>query len=132
MESNKSRVDGELYQEGCTRVQYFSSPAIPVLPDTPLEPRRGRPSRSGTEHQQALEQIKSQVSALSTAERADLAYFLLASLKPEEEGFAEAEQWPLTEAQRQDLVRRLAEIRGGKVVGRPVEEVLAELRERYP
>jgi putative addiction module component (TIGR02574 family) len=114
VEPNKSWVDAELYQEGCTRVQYFSSPAVPVLPDTPLEPRRGRPSRSGTEHQQAVEQIKSQISALSTAERADLAYFLLASLKPEEEEVAEAEQLRLTEAQKQDLARRLAEVRDGK------------------
>lgn len=53
MEPNKSTVDGELCQVGCTRVQYFTSPAIPVLPGASLEPRRGRPARSGAEHQQA-------------------------------------------------------------------------------
>ena len=39
---------------------------------------------------QAVEQLKSQASALSAAERADLAYFLLDSLEPEEDGAEEA------------------------------------------
>ena len=71
-----------------------------------------------------VEQLKSQASVLSTAERADLAYFLLTSLEPEEEGVEEA--W------REEIARRVAAIRNGQAVGRPVEEVLAELRERYP
>jgi len=73
---------------------------------------------------EVVEQLKSQVSNLSTAERADLAYFLLTSLEPEEEGVEEA--W------REEIARRVAAIRAGKAVGRPIEEVLAELRERYP
>jgi putative addiction module component (TIGR02574 family) len=73
---------------------------------------------------EAVEQLKSQVSALSVAERADLAYFLLTSLEPEEEGVEEA--W------REEIARRVAEIRSGQAVGRPIDEVLAELRERYP
>ena len=73
---------------------------------------------------EAVEQLKSQVSTLSTAERADLAYFLLTSLESQEEGVEEA--W------REEIARRVAEIRSGRAVGRPIEEVLTELRERYP
>jgi putative addiction module component (TIGR02574 family) len=73
---------------------------------------------------EAVERLKTQVSTLSTAERADLAYFLLTSLEPEEEGVEDA--W------RKEIARRVTEIRSGQAVGRPVEEVLAELRERYP
>jgi hypothetical protein len=39
--------EAELYQENCLPLQSFSSPAIPVTPDTPLEPRRGRPAPDG-------------------------------------------------------------------------------------
>lgn len=73
---------------------------------------------------QAIEQLKSQATVLSAPERAELAYFLLCSLEPEEEGAQEA--W------RTEIARRVAEIRSGSAVGRPAEEVLAELRERYP
>ena len=73
---------------------------------------------------EAVEQLKSRAIDLSAPERADLAYFLLSSLEPEEEGAEEA--W------RAEVARRVAEIRGGSAVGRPVDEVLAELRERYP
>ena len=73
---------------------------------------------------QAVEHLKSQARVLSATERAELAYFLLTSLEPEEKGVQEA--W------RAEIARRVAEIRSGSAVGRPAEEVLAELRERYP
>jgi putative addiction module component (TIGR02574 family) len=73
---------------------------------------------------EAVEQLKSQASSLSTRERAELAYFLLSSLEPEEEGVEEAWQT--------EIARRVAQIRSGYAVGRPADEVLAELRERYP
>lgn len=73
---------------------------------------------------EAVEQLKSKVIGLSAAERADLAYFLLTSLEPEEEGAEEA--W------RNEIARRVTEIRNGQAVGRPLEDVLAELREQYP
>lgn len=73
---------------------------------------------------EAVEHLKSQASTLSVPERADLAYFLLASLEPQEERVEEA--W------RAEIARRMAEILGGSAVGRPADEVLAELRERYP
>jgi putative addiction module component (TIGR02574 family) len=73
---------------------------------------------------EAVEQLKSRASTLSVPERAELAYFLLSSLEPEEDGAQEA--W------RAEIARRVAEIRGGSAVGRPADVVLAELRERYP
>lgn len=55
-------------------------------------------------------------------ERVDLAYFLLTSLAPEEEGAETA--WEI------EIGRRLAEIESGQAVGRDAEEVLTELRDR--
>ncbi|HEV2946786.1 MAG TPA: addiction module protein [Gemmataceae bacterium] len=73
---------------------------------------------------EAVEQLKSQASNLSAPERAELAYFLLSSLEPVEEKVQE--EW------RAEIARRVAEIHKGSVSGRPADEVLAELRERYP
>ena len=73
---------------------------------------------------ETVEQLKSKVGSLTVPERADLAYFLLTSLEPEEQG-AEA-------AWRIEIARRVAEILSGRAIGRPAEEVLTELRERYP
>ena len=73
---------------------------------------------------ETVERLKSQACTLSVPERADLAYFLLTSLEPEEEGVEEA--W------RVEIARRVADIRSGQAKGRPADEVLAELRERYP
>jgi putative addiction module component (TIGR02574 family) len=73
---------------------------------------------------QAVARLKSRARNLSSRERADLAYFLLSSLEPVEQGVEEA--W------RKEIARRVAQIRAGKAKGRPAEEVLARLRERYP
>jgi putative addiction module component (TIGR02574 family) len=67
-----------------------------------------------------VEQLKSQAGGLSAAERAELAYFLLTSLEPKEDGVEEA--W------RVEIARRVAQIRDGHALGRPIDEVLAELR----
>jgi len=72
----------------------------------------------------AVEQLKSQAEQLSVPERADLALFLLHSLEPEESGAEEAWQT--------EIARRVDEIRRGAVEGYPLDEVLAELRLRYP
>ena len=72
----------------------------------------------------AVAHLKSQASILSAPQRAELVHFLLASLEPEEKGGQEA--W------RPEIARRVAEIRGGSAVGRPADEILGELRERYP
>ena len=54
MEPNKPLRNDETYQVGCTPVQFFSSPAIPVTPDMPLAPRLGRPARPGAAAGQTL------------------------------------------------------------------------------
>ncbi len=71
-----------------------------------------------------LQDLKNAASGLPAPQRAELAHFLLRSLEPEEDGWAEAWQ--------NELARRLQEIRSGQVAGVPAEEVLARLRERYP
>ncbi len=72
----------------------------------------------------SVERYKTQLEKLSREERAELAYFLLSSLEPEEEGAAAA--WDA------EISRRVVEIRSGKANGKPAEQVFAELRERYP
>ncbi|HBI44669.1 MAG TPA: addiction module component [Planctomycetales bacterium] len=71
-----------------------------------------------------LQDLKNVSSSLPAPQRAELAHFLLRSLDPEEDGWAEA--W------RTELAGRLEQIRSGHVVGVPAEEVLGRLRERYP
>jgi putative addiction module component (TIGR02574 family) len=73
---------------------------------------------------EAVERLKSQLERLTSEEKADLAYFLLQSLEPDEEGVAAA--WD------REVARRVGEIRGGRASGRPAEEVFAELRKEYP
>ena len=71
-----------------------------------------------------LERWKTQLVALSPTERAELAHFLLSSLEPEDDG-AEA-AWDA------EASRRAKEIYSGQAPGRPVDDLLAELREHYP
>jgi putative addiction module component (TIGR02574 family) len=73
---------------------------------------------------EAAQQMRSQLGALPARDRAELAYFLLTSLEPEEEGVEEA--W------REEISRRMAEIRSGRAVGKPADQLFAELREQYP
>lgn len=73
---------------------------------------------------EAVERLKSRVITLSAAERADLAYFLLTSLGSEQGG-VEGDSC-------KEIARHVSEIRSGQAVGRPIEEVLAEMRERFP
>jgi putative addiction module component (TIGR02574 family) len=71
-----------------------------------------------------LQDLKNAVSELPNPQRAELAHFLLQSLDPEEEG--RAESWET------ELAQRLDDIKTGRVVGVPAEDVLARLRKRYP
>ncbi|MFL5330142.1 MAG: addiction module protein [Gemmataceae bacterium] len=71
-----------------------------------------------------VDQLKSQAVTLTSAERAELAHFLLKSMEPRDEGVEAA--WKI------EITRRVADIRNGTAKGRPADEVLAELRERYP
>jgi putative addiction module component (TIGR02574 family) len=70
-----------------------------------------------------LEQLKIQADTLTPEDRAALAEHLLESL---EDSTAADADWEA------ELDRRIEDIRSGREVGIPVEEVLAELRERYP
>ena len=72
---------------------------------------------------EVVEQLKSQADGLSTAERTDLVSHLLATLDTDGR---DEETW------RAEIARRVADIRSGTAVGRPLDDVLAELRERYP
>ena len=67
----------------------------------------------------SLEELKVTPSGLPPAQRAELAQYLLRSLDQEEEG-ARVEWLALAE-------RRMAEVRAGRVVGIPAEEVLKSL-----
>jgi putative addiction module component (TIGR02574 family) len=66
-----------------------------------------------------VETLKSQIDNLSKDERAELAFYLLSALEPE----SEEEAW------KQEMVRRVEELRTGKVQGIPAEQAMAELRE---
>jgi putative addiction module component (TIGR02574 family) len=78
----------------------------------------------GEEMNSALEHWKTQLATLLPDERAELAHFLLSSIEPEDDG-AEA-AWDA------EASRRVKEIRSGQALGRPVDELLAELREQFP
>jgi putative addiction module component (TIGR02574 family) len=67
-----------------------------------------------------LQELKSVASALPIEERAELAQFLLRSLDELDEKETRAEWLALAE-------RRMAEVRAGKIVGIPAEEVLKNL-----
>ena len=72
-----------------------------------------------------LEALKTQLRTFPGRDRAELAHFLIDSLEPEADDEAEA-------AWDQELARRVADIRAGRVVGKPADQVFAELRERFP
>ena len=71
-----------------------------------------------------IDQWKTQLVTLSPSDRAELAHFLLSSLEPEDDGVEAA--WDA------EASRRAAEIRSGTAICQPIDEFLAELRERYP
>jgi putative addiction module component (TIGR02574 family) len=72
----------------------------------------------------SMEELKTTLSGLPVPERAELAHYLLRTLDPAEEGAA-TEWLALAE-------RRMAEVRAGRVVGIPAEEVLESLRRPRP
>ena len=73
---------------------------------------------------ETVEKLKGQLEQLTSRERADLVYFLIRSLEPEEDADADA-------AWEAELARRVADIKSGKVVGKPAAQVFAELRTQY-
>jgi putative addiction module component (TIGR02574 family) len=70
-----------------------------------------------------VEQLKSQIEILSGPERAELAHFILVVLEPEEDEGVDA-------AWEEEVARRVDEIRSGHVVGKPADQLFAELREQ--
>lgn len=70
------------------------------------------------------EKLKPQLTALSSADRAELASYLLESLDGEAEAGAGA-------AWEAELKRRAEEVRSGRAHGRPAGEAFAELRKRH-
>ncbi len=73
----------------------------------------------------AMEQLKKELAGLTERERADLAHFLLNSL---DDGGADPDVEVAWDA---ELARRGEEIQNGKAVGKPANQVFAELREKY-
>ena len=67
-----------------------------------------------------LEELKSTISGLPIPERAELAHYLLRTLEAPDGGAA-AEWLALAE-------RRMDEVRAGRVIGIPAEQVMQSLR----
>ncbi len=67
-----------------------------------------------------LQELKNAASALPVADRAELVHFLIRSLDDGDESDVRAEWLTLAE-------QRMAEVKAGKVVGIPGEEVLRTL-----
>ena len=72
----------------------------------------------------AIEHLKTEMTSLTAEERAELAHFLIQTLDVEPEKGIEV-AWDA------ELARRSEEILSGKAVGKPAEQVFAELRARY-
>lgn len=71
-----------------------------------------------------LEELKTTASTLTSPERAELAHHLLLSLDAVEAGAAA--EW-LERAEQ-----RMAEVRSGRVVGIPAEQVLEDMKRSRP
>ena len=70
------------------------------------------------------EKLKPQLTTLSSADRAELARYLLESL----DGPADANAAQAWEA---ELLRRAEEVRSGRAQGRPAAEAFADLHKRH-
>jgi putative addiction module component (TIGR02574 family) len=75
---------------------------------------------------ETAEHLKAALSQLSREDRAALARFLITSLDEDEADADDDDAWAA------EIQRRVEEIDSGKESGIPVEEVLAELRAKYP
>ena len=74
---------------------------------------------------EVIERLKTELGALPSEERAELASFLLQTLGPEEDDGVDA-------AVEAEVARRVEEIHSGRAIGVPTDVVFAKLRERYP
>ena len=73
---------------------------------------------------ETVEKLKEQIEILTNRERAEIARFAIRSLDHEVDDDADA-------AWEEELARRVSDIRDGRAVGKPAEQVFAELREKY-
>ncbi len=73
---------------------------------------------------QVAEKVKAEIMQLPSVDRAELARLLILSLEATVDEDAES-------AWDQELDRRLRRIEQGKSKGRPTEDVLAEIRNKY-
>ncbi len=73
---------------------------------------------------ETAEKLKTELSQLSTKERAELAYFLIHSLD-------EGSDYDVENAWDSELTQRMKEIDSGKALGKPSNQVFAELKEKY-
>ena len=74
-----------------------------------------------------LKQVANDARSLAPAERDKLLAMLIHDLHPDEDLPAE----DIEKAWDVEIERRVEEIKSGKVVGRPMEQVLNELRAKY-
>lgn len=73
---------------------------------------------------EAAERLKTELAQLPTADRAELAHFLLHSLDEETDSDADA-------AWEAELQRRWSEVQSGQAIGEPADKVFAELRKKH-
>jgi putative addiction module component (TIGR02574 family) len=73
-----------------------------------------------------IQRLKAELAMVSRSDRAELADFLLTTLDPGETDEEVEAAWV------HEIERRFQEIRAGRSTARPLEEFVAELRERFP
>jgi putative addiction module component (TIGR02574 family) len=71
-----------------------------------------------------ISRLKAEIDQLPVQDRAELAHYLIRSLDEQEDADSEA-AWDA------ELTRRAADIRSGRAKGKPADQVLSELREKY-
>ena len=73
---------------------------------------------------ETVEKLKEEIEILTNQERADIARFAIHSLDQGTDDDAEA-AWEV------ELARRVSDIESGKAIGKPADQVFAELREKH-
>jgi Putative addiction module component len=76
----------------------------------------------------AIEALKAELAAMTERERADLAHFLLNSLNDVTVADADLD---VEEVWATELARRATDIRRSTAVGRPADQMFAELSEKH-
>ena len=73
---------------------------------------------------ETVERLKEEIEILTNQERAEIARFAIRSLEQGVDNDAEA-AWEV------ELARRVSDIESGRAVGKPADQVFAELREKH-